>query len=328
MIETLVPLRRLGRSDLNVSALGLGCWQFSQAVGLVGRFWPKMQQDNIEAIIKLSLDGGINWFDTAEIYGNGQSEMALAAALNHLGAREEDALIATKWWPLFRTSSSITRTIDQRLHALKGRSIDLYQVHQPFSLSNVRNEMEAMAKLVQDQKIRYVGVSNFNAKQMKESHQVLQEQGLSLVSNQVRYSLLDRRIENNGILETAQELGITIIAYSPLEQGILSGKFHKNSEMIRNLGAPRKYSRLFKPAGLEQTKPLIDLLENKAQSYGVSVSQIALNWLIHYHGDTVLAIPGASKTQHAQENIGTLQFRLSQDDLEEIEKLSSKSARF
>jgi len=326
--NTTVPLRKLGKSDLMISALGLGCWQFSKGQGLVGGFWPEMTQKNVNEIVKLSLKGGINWFDTAEAYGKGQSEMALSEALNNLNPKEGSALIATKWWPLLRGSHSITSTIDKRLDALNGRTIDLYQIHQPFSLSSVRAEMRAMAELLRTKKIRHAGVSNFNEDKMREAHALLQEEGYFLSSNQMKYSLLDRRIENNGVLAAAKELRITIIAYSPLEQGILSGKFHKNPELVKNISGPRKYSSLFKPSGLKKTQPLIDLLEEIAEKYKVSQTQVALNWLIHYHGDTVVAIPGASKIHHAQENIGTLTFKLSEEDMAEIDKISRAVGRF
>lgn len=325
---TQVPLRNLGQSSTKISALGLGCWQFSKGKGLVGRFWPSMDQKDINEIVRMSLEGGINWFDTAEAYGKGESERALAEALNTIGEDADDALIATKWWPMFRKAPSITKTIDERLEALGGREIDLYQVHQPFSFSSAREEMGRMVRLLKKNKIKHVGVSNFNERRMREASDSLQAMGYSLASNQMKYSLLDRRIEKNGVLDAAKELGVTIIAYSPLEQGILSGKFHKNPEMIKNIPGPRKHTSYFKPEGLEKTRPLIDLLEEKAEKYGVSQTQIALNWLIHFHGDTVVAIPGASKPHHVQENVGTLQFSLSQEDLKEIDQASKEIAKF
>ncbi|MCP8967359.1 aldo/keto reductase [Ectobacillus ponti] len=321
-LQTKIKKRRLGSSDLYVSALGLGCWQFSKGSGLVGRFWPVLDENDVRDIVRKSLEGGINWFDTAEVYGKGKSEEALANALHALGNQADSALIATKWWPLFRTANSLTGTIEERLRALQGREIDLYQIHQPFSFSGVRAQMHAMAELLQSRKIRHAGVSNFNAAKMREAHAALGEHGFPLVSNQVKYSLLDRRIEENGILDAAKELGITIIAYSPLEQGILSGKFHQNPELIRNITGPRKYMPQFKSAGLEKTRPLIDLLARLADEYGVTSSQIALNWTIQFHGDTVLAIPGASKVRHAEENIGALQFELSPAHLRQIDEVS------
>lgn len=327
-VETHVALRKLGQSSTKISALGLGCWQFSNGKGLVGGFWDAMDQKDVTKIVKLSLEGGINWFDTAEIYGKGESENALSVALNSIDASAENALIATKWWPLFRTAPSITKTIDKRLEALGGREIGLYQIHQPYSFSNVKSEMKEMIQLLEKQKIKNVGVSNFNASKMKEADEILKEKDYFLASNQVKYSLLDRRIEKNGTMDVAKELGITIIAYSPLEQGILSGKFHKNPDLIKNIKGPRKYTKLFKASGLAKTQPLIDLLEDKAKKYGVSQTQIALNWLIHFHGETVVAIPGASKVHHVEENIGTLQFILSRDDLDEINEASKKVAIF
>ncbi|MRH45023.1 aldo/keto reductase [Aquibacillus halophilus] len=326
--STSTPLRNLGQSKIKISALGLGCWQFSKETSFVSRFWAEIKQEDINEIVRMSLEGGINWFDTAEIYGKGESEKALSEALATIGQAADDALIATKWWPAFRTASSITKTIDVRLDALDGRQIDLYQIHQPFSFSSVAKEMKAVVQLLENNKIEHIGVSNFKASKMVQANEFLNNEGYFLASNQVKYSLLDRRIEKNGILETAKNLGITVIAYSPLEQGILSGKFHKNPELIKKIIGPRKYTRFFKPSGLKKTQPLIDLLEEKAKKYGVSQTQIALNWLIHFHGETVVAIPGASKGHHVQENIGTLQFKLSKDDLEEIDKISQQVAIF
>ncbi|WP_219839150.1 aldo/keto reductase [Paenibacillus sp. R14(2021)] len=305
-----------------LSPLGLGCWQFSKGRGLVGKFWPVLGDDAITAIVRTSLAGGINWFDTAEVYGGGRSEEALADALNAAGDAARGAHIATKWWPIMRTAGSIGRTIGERQRRLKDWPIDLYQVHQPFSFSSATAEMKEMAKLVKDGRIRHVGVSNFSAAKMREADQALRAQGLRLVSNQVKYSLLDRRIERSGILETAKELGVAIIAYSPLEQGLLSGKFHKNPELVRGITGPRKLSASFKPAGLQRTQPLIDRLEELAVKYDASPSQAALNWLIHANGDTVFAIPGASKPHHAEENIRAMRFRMSQDELRELADIS------
>jgi aryl-alcohol dehydrogenase-like predicted oxidoreductase len=322
-LETISKLRTFGTTDLRLSPLGLGCWQFSNGQGLVGGFWPNLDGKVIQDIVSISLAGGINWFDTAEIYGRGQSERALSAALKELGATKEQAHIATKWWPMFRTARSISTTIEDRLKALGGRSIDLYQVHQPYSYSSVQSEMTQMAKLVQQGKIRYVGVSNFSAAKMREADRVLKQYGLRLASNQVKYSMLDRRVERNSILETAKELGIAIIAYSPLEQGILSGKFHKNPELVKSMKGPRKWMGGFKMEGLNRTRPLIDLLDKLAERYGASPSQISLNWIINAHGEIVFAIPGASKPQHAEENVKAISFRLTTDDIGELSELSA-----
>jgi hypothetical protein len=154
--------RRLGKTDIEVTPVGLGCWQFSAGQGLAGKFWEAIPQSVVDQVVEASLAGGINWFDTAEMYGNGASERALAAALRHAGKTNGEVVVATKWSPIFRTASSIRSTIEQRLSGLAPFAIDFYQVHNPLGFSSVEDEMRAMADLVEDKKVRAVGVSNFN----------------------------------------------------------------------------------------------------------------------------------------------------------------------
>jgi len=139
---------------------------------------------------------------------------------------------------------------------------------------------------------------------------------------QVRYSLLDRSIESNGVMDLAKKLGITIIAYSPLAQGLVTGKFHDNPGLLKNIGF-RRYSSQFKPEGLEKSRPVVTLVKELALKYNVTPSQVALNWLIQYNGDTVVAIPGATKEIHVKENCGAMSFRLSDEDMLRLDKVSS-----
>ncbi|MCM3749500.1 aldo/keto reductase [Paenibacillus pasadenensis] len=322
-IETSTMRRKLGNSNLMLSPLGLGCWQFSGGKGLTGKFWPVLPKQDILNIVQTSLAGGINWFDTAEIYGGGESEQVLAAALKAVNSPlAKEAHIATKWWPAFRTASSIGSTIGVRLQMLDHRTIHLHQVHQPFSFSSATSEMNEMAKLVKQGKIENVGVSNFSAAKMREADQALKEHGLRLVSNQVKYSLLDRRIEQNGVLDTAKELGVAIIAYSPLEQGLLSGKFHRNEALVKAIKGPRKFSSGFRASGLQKSLPLIEVLENIAAKHGATPTQVALNWMIHSHGQTVFAIPGATKVKHAEENVSAMKLDLNRSEIEGISAAS------
>jgi len=323
-MKNQINLRALGNSDLKISPIGLGCWQFSKRANLAGKFWAYLEDEEILDITRISLEGGINWFDTAELYGQGMSEMMLARSLSSLLKKPGDVIIATKWSPVFRTASSIVKTIDKRLDALNPFPIDLYMVHQPISFSTVEKEMASMARLVREKKIRHVGVSNYSAREMRRAWESLQKQGINLLVNQVQYSLLNRKIETNGVLDTAKELGITIIAYSPLMQGLATGKFHDNPELIKSIGF-RKYYSMFRPKGLEKSLPVIVLLKKLADKYSVTPSQVALNWLVHFHGDTVVAIPGASKAMHAKENAGAMNFMLSQEDMK---LLDAESARF
>jgi aryl-alcohol dehydrogenase-like predicted oxidoreductase len=322
-MDKTIPLRQLGKSDLMVSPIGLGCWQFSKGKGLGGSYWPVLEDGEIEKIVRLSLEQGVNWFDTAEAYGNGESEKALSQALRTTGRTSEEVIIATKWMPVLRTSKSILKTIDQRIDYLGEFRIDLHQIHHPLSFSSAKAEMKAMAQLVEKKQIRFIGVSNFSAQKMRIAQEELSKHGLDLISNQVRHSLLYRKIETNGVLDTARELGVSIIAYSPLAQGVLSGKFHDDPELVKKRSGYRKYMGAFKPKGLEKSRPVIETLKELADKYKVTPSQIALNWVIHFHGDIVVAIPGATKADQAKDNADSMKFKLSQDELDYLDEVSS-----
>jgi aryl-alcohol dehydrogenase-like predicted oxidoreductase len=318
-----MELRRLGRTSIGITPLGLGCWQFSAGRGAAGRFWPTLPEETTKEIVHVSLEGGINWFDTAELYGWGASERALARALASAGRKDGDVVVATKWWPVLRGAGSIRRTIDRRLECLEGFAIDLHQIHIPWaSLSSNRRKMAVMAELVEAGKIRAVGVSNYGARSLRRCHALLARHGIPLASNQVPYSLLDRRIEHNGLLETARELGITIIAYSPLAQGLLTGKFHERPERVRDLRGARRSLPLFRRRGLQNSAPVVDELRRIAIDRDVTPGQVALRWLVQFHGDVVVAIPGATKVHHAEQNAGALHFELGPQELERLDRVS------
>lgn len=320
-----ITYKRLGKSDLFLSPIGLGTWQFSRGNGFGSRFWGDISKQQIEDIILASINGGINWLDTAEAYGNGQSEQTISACLKSLADKQHistDIWIADKWWPLMRSAASITKTISLRRTYLGGRVIDLYQIHHPTSISSLKRQMQEMAKLISSADIRYVGVSNFSAKQMRKAYNCLKEEGYDLVSNQVRYNLYDRTIEQNGILDMAKELGVSIIAYSPLHQGLLTGKFHNHPELLKNLFWLRKSQYSLTENTVKKTEELMAFLRNIAIKYNRTPAQISLNYLIHAHGNTVFAIPGASKMQHVEENISAMNFSLTSDEIEELSRVS------
>ena len=319
--------RPLGRSPITVSAIGLGCWQFSEGAGLGGRYWPALPPETETAIVAASLAGGVTWFDTAEMYGGGRSEAALARALLACGRTPGDVVIATKWWPAFRTASNIGTTARERLARLAPFGIDLHQVHQPFAFATVAAQMRAMADLVDAGTVRTVGVSNFSARRMRTAHRALAQRGIALAANQIRFSLLHRRPEANGVLAAAQELGVTIIAYSPLAQGILSGKFHEDPGLIRSRTGPRKWLPNFQRGGLERSRPLVDALRTIASAHAVTPSQVALGWLVSFHGGTVVAIPGATSVAQARENAGAMGVSLDAADLARLDVLSRRFRR-
>jgi aryl-alcohol dehydrogenase-like predicted oxidoreductase len=316
----VIETRKLGNSDLYISPIGLGVMQFAGGRGLFRTMFNGFAQPVKDEIVKTALEGGINWFDTAEMYGNGRSEQTLRDALTNNQVKDEDVLIASKWWPVPRFAGSIRRTIGTRLKNISPYTLDLHQVHWPHSFSSPEVQMNVLADLVEEGKIRAVGVSNFSEEYTHRAHNALFRRGLGLASNQVQFSLLHREIEHNGILKAAKELGVTVIAWSPLASGLLSGKFHKDAEILANTPATRR-RRL--ASQLAETQTLIDVLDEIAQRHGKSISQVALNWTIHFHGETIVAIPGASKVNHAREAAGVLDFRLSDAEIDQLDQISA-----
>ncbi|CAA0094506.1 putative oxidoreductase [BD1-7 clade bacterium] len=314
-----LPLRQFGQTDMKISALGLGTWQFSGGKGMVGGYWDALDEVTSREIVNCAVNGGINWFDTAQVYGGGESERNLSKALTSAGIAKEDVHIATKWWPVMKTAGNLKSTIDDRIDCLAPFPIAHHIVHQPFSISSVAQQMHAMADLMDAGKIQSVGVSNFSAKAMRKAHQVLQARGYALTANQVRYSMVTRNIETNGVLDAAKELGITIIAWSPLEQGLLTGRFHREGGIPASMNFMRK--GMLKSTGLQKTRSLIDAMQALTQKYDATIAQIALNYTVNVHGDTVVAIPGASKVSQVEQNLGALRFRLDDDDIQALTAL-------
>lgn len=317
-----IKMRSLGKTDIRVSPIGLGTMELSGGGGLLGRFFPVISQDDKNAIIKAALDGGINWFDTAEMYGGGVSESSLAAGLKAAGKSDQDVVVATKWFPLFRTAGNIPHTIADRLRYLDGYSIGNYMVHQPYSFSSPEAMMNGMADLVEAGKIRSVGVSNFDPARMERAFRALEKRGLPLAVNQMHYSLLHRDIERDGVLKMAKDLGVTIIAYTPLASGLLSGKYHQNPELLEKAG-PRKAGM---KRQLERTRPLINAMAVMADRYEATIAQVALNWVINFNGDIVVTIPGATKVSQAAESAGAMKFMLTGTDLAQLDELSRRLA--
>jgi aryl-alcohol dehydrogenase-like predicted oxidoreductase len=226
--------------------------------------------------------------------------------------------VATKFFPFpWRLSkAALLRALRGSLERLNLQRVDLYQVHWPFPPMPVETWAEALAQVVQQGLARAVGVSNYSVDQMRRASAALAKRGLVLASNQVEYSLLKRQVELNGLLKTCQELGVTLIAYSPLAQGVLTGKYSPEHPLPGVRGW--RHSR----ADLEKAQPLLHLMGVIGDAHGgKSVAQIALNWTIC---KGTVPIPGAKNATQAQDNLGALGWRLSEAEVAALDDASEK----
>ncbi len=313
MNSTVSTTISLGNHDVQVTPLGVGTWSWGDRL-----FWDygkEYDQTQVREAFQASVEAGVTLFDTAEVYGLGESERLLG---NFVRESEGKSAIATKYFPLpWRIfGQSVTDALTESLKRLQMDTISLYQVHTPFTfLMSQKTLMEALAKAVQNGQIKAVGVSNYSASQMREAHQILQQYDVPLATNQVPYSLLNRKIESNGILETAQGLGVKIIAYSPLAQGLLTGKYTGQE----NPTGARRLDSKFKSSGINRIAPVLNGLRELAEAYQKTPAQVALNWLMM---QGTIPIPGAKNADQAQQNAGALGWQLAPEDVEKLEQVS------
>ena len=304
----------LGQNGPAVTPLCIGTWAWGDK--LFWNYGSNYGATEVEEAFKASLDAGVNFFDTAEVYGNGLSEEFLGQFMKKTS---QPVQIATKYgpMPLRITAKSVTDALTASLKRLQVEQIALYQVHWPYSfLMNQETLMNALADEVKKGRIQTVGVSNYTAEQMRLAHKILARQGVPLATNQVRYSLLSRQVEKQKIVDTARELGVTILAYSPLAQGLLTGKYTAQEQPM---GA-RKFDSRFSKTGLEKIALVMSTLRKLGKKYDRTQGQVALNWLIAQGG--VIPIPGAKTAKQALENAGALGWSLSEDEVNQLELMT------
>jgi aryl-alcohol dehydrogenase-like predicted oxidoreductase len=261
--------------------------------------------------LEISLEAGIDLFDTAAMYAGGASERRLGEL-----AHGRDALIATKFPSGFRfRADDLPNELEGSLARLGLSRIDLYQHHFPTRRVSIPELMNQMADAVNADKVTAVGVSNYSADQMRQAHVALAERGIPLASNQVEYSLLHRQPETNGVLDACRELGVTLIAYTPLAGGLLTGKY---STQNRPAGFFRRVLPRYRRKGLEYVQPVVGLLSEIGYRHSKTPSQVALRWLIE--NPVVLPIPGAKNGKQAADNASALTFSLTADEIDALSR--------
>lgn len=303
----------LGKTEIQIPRLGVGAWAWGDR-----RFWNfgrDYSEADIRAAFDASLAAGVNFFDTAEMYGNGRSERFLGSFIS--GANLP-VIVASKFFPFpWRLSkATLLHALRNSLERLNLGRVDLYQIHWPFPPISVETWAEGLAQAVELGLTRAVGVSNYSAEQMQRATGALAKRGVVLASNQVEYSLLKRDVEQNGLLKTCQELGVTLIAYSPLAQGLLTGKYSPARPMpgMRGWRHPR--------AALQKVEPLLRLMGEIGEAHSdKSLAQVALNWTIC---KGTVPIPGAKNARQAQDNLGALGWRLSEAEVAALDDASEK----
>ena len=301
-------LRKLGSSKIEISPIIMGTWQAGKAM------WTGIDDGSSRRAIRAAYDAGITTFDTAELYGNGHSERILGEAL---GDVRHEVVIASKVFSNHLKANQVTVACHRSLKNLKTDYIDLYQIHwPPGSFGHVAVPMEetfgALTKLKDQGKIRAIGVSNFNRRQMQEAAQYAR-----IVTLQPPYSLFWREADAD-VAPYCRAEGITILAYSSMAQGLLTGKFGPGHQFQK--GDHRSFNRLFQPDNFRRVLAALEQLKPIALEKGATLGQLALAWVIAQ--PNTCAIAGARSAKQVIENATAAEIELTQADLESMDAIS------
>ncbi|HVU15066.1 MAG TPA: aldo/keto reductase [Phototrophicaceae bacterium] len=295
--------------------IGTGTWQWGDT--MVWGYGGSYGENEIHAAFQASLDAGINFFDTAELYGWGKSERFIG---QFVAEQHPNIYIATKFLPFpWRfTKAQLIAALSGSLKRLQMSSVDLYQIHWPMPPVRVETWASALADALDLKMTRAVGVSNYNRARTIRSYDALQKRGYPLASNQVEYSLLDRHIERDGTLQACQERGVKVIAYSPLAKGLLTGKY-----TVENPPPGRRASGA--KDALAKIPPLLERMKALGEAHGgKTLAQVAVNWTIC---KGALPIPGAKNAGQVQQNAGSIGWRLTADEVAELDQISDRLHR-
>jgi len=311
--HVLGTTRQLGTSDLHLTPIGFGAW----AIG--GGDWqyawgPQEDRKSIEAIHR-ALDAGINWIDTAAVYGLGHSEEVVAAALKTATTRPYLFTKCAMTWgadrKIVQTLKKIREEVESSLRRLKVDAIDLYQIHWPVPDAEIEEGWTTMAELQREGKVRYIGVSNFNVAQMERALKIA-----PITSLQPPYSMLNRSIEAE-ILPFCQKHNIGVINYSPMQSGLLTGAMTKDRIAKMPQDDFRRNSKQFQEPLISRNLELVELLRSIGNRHGVEPGVVAIAWTLHNPAITA-AIVGGRSAEQVDGVLPAATFRLSEDEFKEI----------
>jgi len=295
--------KKIGKSDLKVSSLGLGA-AFRSGI-----------TENSPKVIRRALDLGVNLIDIAEVYHRGRSEEVVGEAIRD---RRDEVVIKTKVATDHLKYDEVLKAADGSLKRLGVNVIDLYLVHHPNPSVPIEETMRAMERLIDEGKVRYIGVSNFDASLIEKAQESLSKH--EIVANEVKYNLIEREIEED-LLPYCKKEKISIIAYSPLARGLLTGKFSQGSIPE---GHWRRRDPLFQEPNFSKALELVEVLRKIGEAHGKTPGQVALNWLASK--PEVVPIFGASSISQVEENCGAVGWRMSDEELQMIETAYRKLA--
>ncbi|GLI62016.1 hypothetical protein VaNZ11_004592 [Volvox africanus] len=323
--STLAPAdyTTLGTTDVRVPVMGVGAWSWGDRSGYWG-YGREYGQEESRAAYKALIHSGLTFIDTAEVYGYGKSEEFLGEFMREQATKSPGSplpIIATKFAPLpWRfTSASVVEAAKASLARLGLSSMGLYMQHWPgFGPQYFFNDayLEGLADCRQQGLCQAVGVSNFSSRRVKQAVKLLAARGVPLASNQVQYSLLYRAPETNGVLEACREAGVTLVAYSPLSQGLLTGKYSVGSNKPNG---PRQL--VYSDSRLREVEPVLGAVKAVAEARGKTMTQVALNWCIC---KGTLPIPGAKNERQLTEIAGALGWRLDEAEVAELDAAASR----
>jgi aryl-alcohol dehydrogenase-like predicted oxidoreductase len=314
------PHIRLPGSEVELPLMGLGTWAWGdKSTWGMGGYDASYNADTIREAYRASIAAGVTLLDTAEMYGRGVSEEIIGRLLCEDATHGSAVVIATKFIPFpwrLPVASALMSALRASLQRLRVPFVHLYQIHGPISLASHRAMAAALAAAVRAGLVKAVGVSNYSEKEMRAIHTALATHGIPLATNQIEYSLLRTRPETTGLLAACKELGVTVLAYSPIGQGRLTGKY--------SAGNPPPGRREFSDYPMAEIDPVVAALRRCGERHGKTASQVALNWLIC---KGVVPIPGAKTKAQAEQNAGALGWRLSADEVRALDAVSKPGLR-